>query len=139
MPKTLKKAVPRARVRAERPRLMLVEDDADFTSILRGWLAPLYDTISLRDGGEALEEAAVCRPDLVILDVTLPGPDGFAVCRKLRRDPRFASTPVLFLTGVISNGAFLKHLESGGTEYLTKPVDRRSLLAAVARLLEGAG
>lgn len=139
MPKTLKRAAPRAPARTERPRLLLVEDDADFTSILRGWLAPLYDTVCLRDGGEALEEAAVCRPDLIVLDVTLPGPDGFAVCRKLRSDPRFASTPVLFLTGVISNDAFVRHLDAGGTAYLTKPVDRPTLLAAVARLLEASG
>lgn len=139
MPKTLKRPARRSAAAKERPRLMLVEDDADFTSILRGWLAPLYDTISLRDGGEALEEAAVCRPDLIVLDVTLPGPDGFAVCRKLRRDPRFASTPVLFLTGVISNEAFVSHLEAGGTQYLTKPLDRPTLLAAVERLLEGSG
>lgn len=139
MPKTLKEAAAHARVKADRPRVLVVEDDADFTSILRGWLAPFYDTVCLRDGGEALEEAAVCRPDLIVLDVTLPGPDGFAVCRKLRRDPRFASTPVLFLTGVISNEAFVEHLEAGGTEYLTKPLGRPALLAAVERLLEGSG
>lgn len=118
-----------------RPQIVMVEDDGDFQSILRGWLAPRFDTISFADGEELLGDLSTLRPDLIILDVNLPGPDGFKLCEKIRGDGRFAWTPILFLTGLGGNEDFLKHMQAGGTAYLTKPVDRLPLLAEIDSLL----
>lgn len=119
-----------------RLKVLMVDDDRDFQLILRGWLAPRYDTISLSDGDELLEETELSEPDLIILDVSLPGLDGFRLCKRLRERSRFASVPVLFLTGFDTNEDFLKSLEVGGSAFLTKPVKRSTLLAEAARLLE---
>jgi DNA-binding response OmpR family regulator len=118
-----------------KPQVLMVDDDRDFQSILRGWLSPRYDTVSLTDGEELFHELAWLDPDLVILDVNLPGPDGFRLCGKLRAVERLVSVPVLFLTGMDANADFLKYLEVGGTAYLTKPVERVDLLRAVDGLV----
>ena len=118
-----------------RPQIVMVDDDRDFQSILRGWLTPRYDTISLADGEELLHELSTLEPDLVVLDVGLPGPDGFKLCHKIRAESRFTQIPILFLTGMSSNRDFCKYLEVGGTAYLTKPVDRSQLLAEIHSLL----
>jgi DNA-binding response OmpR family regulator len=119
----------------DRPQVLMVDDDRDFQSILRGWLAPRFDTVSLSDGEELFHELSSLEPDLVIMDVNLPGPDGFRLCRKLRSMERLVRVPVLFLTGLNANEDFLKYLEVGGTAYLTKPVERVQLLGAVEGLL----
>jgi DNA-binding response OmpR family regulator len=124
------------KMEVDRPRILLVDDDPDFRLILRSWLAPHYDTASMSDGDWLLDEAAVFQPDLFILDVNLPGPDGFSLCRKIRSDSRFSRTPILFITGLITTEAFVRHLETGGSGYLTKPLERKLLLDNVKLLLE---
>lgn len=135
MTKVQAKAAPRLK-ELERPRILMIDDDADFRLILRSWLVPYYDTASMPDGDWLLDEAAVFQPDLFILDVNLPGPDGFSLCKKIRSDSRFARTPILFITGLITTEAFVRHLETGGSGYLTKPVERKLLLQHVKLLLE---
>lgn len=119
----------------ERPRVLLVEDEEDFRTLLCGWLSPRYDVTALPHGESLLEQAAARPPDLFILDVSLPGPDGFALCRRLRADPRFARTPIVFLTAVVSTKAFVRGLDAGGSAHLTKPVDRVTLLKRLEELL----
>jgi DNA-binding response OmpR family regulator len=120
---------------AERPKILMVDDDGDFQKILRDWLSPKYDTISLADGAEFLDEAELANPDLVILDVSLPGLDGFGLCKSLRERGRFNCVPVLFLTGFDTNEDFLRSLEAGGSAFLTKPIKRAALLTEIWRLL----
>lgn len=121
--------------RSERPQVVVVDDDPDFLEILRQWLSSRYDTVSLKDGAELLEELPGLEPDLVILDVNLPGPDGFRLCRRIRSEARMAGIPILFLTASRSNQDFLKNLEVGGSAYLTKPVERQRLLTEVYELI----
>lgn len=120
-----------------KPQVVMVDDDSDFQDILRGWLAGRYDTISLADGEELLSELSTLEPDLIMLDVKLPGPDGFKLCHKIRADARFADTPILFLTGSNSNEDFCKYLEVGGSAYLNKPLERGELLRAIQGLIAG--
>jgi DNA-binding response OmpR family regulator len=75
-------------------------------------------------------------PDLIIMDVKLPGMNGYSLCRRIHEQKRFAGVPVLFLTGVDSDEGFLSGLDAGGASYMTKPVDRADLLARVRELLE---
>lgn len=120
---------------AARPRIAVIEDDAEFRAIVAGWLRPRYEVAAYAVAEELLAGAAPA-PDLVISDVKLPGLNGFRCCEELRKDPRFAGVPVLFLTGVDSDEGFLLGLEAGADAYLTKPVERLSLLEKIGELLE---
>lgn len=125
--------MPRGEVR-ERLKVVAVEDDRDFRVILGQWLGSEYDVRMLEHGEELFDELRLEAPDLVLLDVNLPGPDGFKLCRRIRSDPRFRSLPILFLTALTDDADFIRHLEAGGTAYLTKPLERRALLSAMGEL-----
>ena len=116
-------------------RIVMVDDEPDFLTIAQTWLEPKYEMVAFTDGTELISELAVLEPDLLILDVRLPGADGFKLCRKIRADRRFQDLPILFLTASHSDIDFFKNLEAGGTSYLTKPVSRRELLDRIRELL----
>lgn len=120
----------------ETRRIVMVDDEPDFLTIARSWLEPKYEFTSFTDGSDLLPQLAALEPDLLILDVRLPGIDGFNVCKRIRADRRFQALPILFLTASHSDIDFFKNLEVGGTSYLTKPVSRKELLARVKELLE---
>lgn len=122
-----------------KPRIVMVDDEPDFQLILRQWLSPRYETISLPNGEGILEELSELEPDLLILDVGLPGPNGFKLCHKIRTVPRFSALPILFLTASKANDDFMRNLEVGGSAYLNKPVERGPLLATIDELLSAKG
>lgn len=119
----------------DRPHIVTVDDDPDFLFVLRGWLEPRYQMIPFSSGEALLDELPFLEPDLVIMDVRLPGPDGFKLCHRIRSDPRFAGTPILFLTASRDNEDFVRNLDAGGSAWLTKPVDRAQLLKEIRELL----
>jgi phosphoserine phosphatase RsbU/P len=116
-----------------------VVDDTDFnrtliTAMLRqaGFLRIQHAV----DGIDALQKIADELPDLVILDIVMPGLDGFEVCRNLRADPRFADLPVLVQTALSNTEDRNKAFQLGTTDLITKPIDRNELLARVRIHLE---
>lgn len=115
-------------------KIVMVDDEPDFLSVVKGWLEPRYELVTLTDGAGLLEELETLDPDLLILDVRLPGADGFKLCRAIRGDKRFASLPILFLTASRSDSDFVKNLDAGGTSLLSKPITRRQLLAKIEEL-----
>lgn len=117
------------------PRIILVDDDADLLAVLRAWLGPDCATLLLPDGKELVAAALAFRPDLVVLDVSLPGLDGYRLCRRLRREEALRSVPVLFLSGRASDAAFLGRLRSGGDGWLRKPAEKEEFLRHVSALL----
>ena len=92
----------------------LIEDDTEFRSIVSRWLQPEFDTISFDDGEPFLSSDEEFAPDLIVMDVKLPGLNGYSVCRRIHEQRRFAGVPVLFLTGVDSDEGFLLGLDAGG-------------------------
>jgi two-component system OmpR family response regulator len=120
-----------------RATVLLADDDRDFQKIVRDWLTPTCD-ISTFDNGEELADAlALSEPDLIILDVRMPGPDGFTLCRRIRSDSRLSMVPVLFLTASQDDMDFVRNMEVGGTAYVTKPVRRKELLSKIEELVGG--
>jgi signal transduction histidine kinase len=125
--------------------LVLVADDVEANvELLRDQLAALgVRVISAVDGPDALARAAADRPDCCILDVSMPagalGVDpretGFEVCRRLKRDPRTARIPVIFVSALNDGAVRLKAIEAGGDDFLLKPHDRHVLGARVRSLL----
>lgn len=115
------------------PRLLLVEDDVRFATLVREYLAAAgFDVAWEERGDRAVERVLAERPDLVLLDIMLPGEDGLSVCRRLR--PRFAG-PILMLTARGEEIDEVLGLELGADDYVGKPVSPRLLLARVKALL----
>lgn len=114
------------------PRILLVEDNADLRSFLAVRLSRLYRVETAADGVAGLEVARRVRPDLVVSDVMMPGLDGHELCRRLRADPAFATTPILLVTARAGSEALAEGLEVGADDYIVKPFALRELEARIA-------
>lgn len=114
-------------------RILIVEDDNDIVDVLRRTLrAEGYEVRSGGDGPQGLEIASEFMPDLVVLDLGLPGMDGLEVCAKLREN---SEVPILMLTARADTEDRVTGLDSGADDYLVKPFERTELLARIRALL----
>lgn len=112
-------------------RILIVDDEQDILDLLRFNLENEgYETITATDGLQALESAK-SRPDLIILDVMLPGKDGWEVMRELRQSTLTQKIPVIFLTAKAGEIDEVVGLELGADDYIVKPISMRKLLARV--------
>src|SRR3954449_477538 len=129
-----------------KPEVILVADDipANVELLLDQLNSLGYDTITAVDGPSAVAAAFEKHPDLCILDVSMPAGDlgvddrstGFEVCRRIKRDPRTARIPVIFVTALNDTTDRVKAIEAGGDDFLTKPHNRLVLGARVRSLLK---
>jgi two-component system, sensor histidine kinase and response regulator len=119
-----------------RETVLVIDDNLQNREVAEGHLVSCgYDAI-LADGGESgLACFAERRPDLVLLDVVMPGMDGFETCRRLRALPGGAETPILFLTALGDLGTHKAAMDSGADDFLTKPINRTELLIRIRSLL----
>ncbi|MFN0097758.1 MAG: response regulator [Gemmatimonadaceae bacterium] len=124
---------PRSRVRGlEGIRVLVVDDDLSVRRTLERLLVrDGADVSSIEDGAEAMTAALAWNPDTILLDATLPGMDGFEVCRRLKADPRTVLIPVLMITGLDSRQDRLRALEAGADGFMPKPFDIHELLVRV--------
>jgi DNA-binding response OmpR family regulator len=114
-------------------RVLVIEDDAEIADVLRRFLRQEgHDVRTAADGEQAIPAAAEFVPDLVILDLGLPGIDGVEVCRQLRSD---GDVPILILTARTELEDRVEGLDSGADDYLVKPFERQELLARIRALL----
>jgi DNA-binding response OmpR family regulator len=122
--------------RASRPLVLVADDDADMRDLVTMRLVRAsYRVASAKDGLEAFERAVELRPDLVVLDVSMPGQDGFETSRRLRADPRTTHTPIVFLTARTREVDVTTGYAGGGDGYVTKPFAPDELLARVDALV----
>ena len=121
----------------ELAKILIVEDDATIRTILEMALlgAGFKDVKSAARGDEGLDEAKRMKPDLVLLDLMLPGLDGFTVARRIRETPELAATRIIMLTARTQNEDIVRGLSCGADDYVTKPFDRQVLLARVRAVL----
>ncbi|MEM7500335.1 MAG: response regulator transcription factor, partial [Pseudomonadota bacterium] len=113
--------------------VLLVDDSPETLSMLTEALEAAGVTVLVaRDGETALALVERIAPDLVLLDAVMPGLDGFATCRRLKRHPAMAAIPVIFMTGLSDSAHVVEGLEAGGVDYVTKPVDADALIARIA-------
>src|SRR6185503_5979532 len=116
-------------------RILVVDDVEANVRLLEAKLsAEYYEVLTAADGPTALAMAASERPDIVLLDVMMPGMDGFAVCRRLKDDPETRHLPVVLLTALDGRQDRVAGLEAGADEFLTKPIDDVLLFARVRSL-----
>ena len=117
-------------------RLLIIDDSIDVHELVQAWLTnEPVEFFSSSNGPDGLTQASALRPDLILLDVDLPGLDGFEVCKRLKANPITADIPIVFLTGAASTEEKLRGLELGATDYITKPFDPAELRARVRSAL----
>lgn len=114
-------------------RVVIIEDNPDNRLLLRAVLEDLYDLEEFEAGEAALEGMRASPPDVVLLDISLPGLDGVEVLKRMRAEPVLARVPVIALTAHAMSGDREKYLGLGFDDYVTKPiVDEAILLQAIA-------
>lgn len=122
--------------RAKRPRILVADDSSLNRKLLLAILAKEEcEIVEAVDGIDALSKARIERPDLVLLDIMMPGKDGYQVCAELKEDPKFASIPVIILSALTQPADKVRALELGAVDYVTKPFDRGEVLARVRNQL----
>jgi putative two-component system response regulator len=113
-------------------QILVVDDDPAIVELLRRMLTREgYAVVAAADGQQALEQVAAHRPDLVLLDVTMPLMDGFTVCRRLKDNEETALIPVTMLTGLDDQDHRRRGIEAGADDFLTKPIDHVTLRARI--------
>src|SRR5262245_3678987 len=115
-------------------RILVVDDTPQNIKVLDAMLTPRgYEVIPAESGQEALAKVASERPDLVLLDIVMPGMDGYEVCRRVRSDPATALLPVVMITAS-GEQEKVSAIEAGADDFITKPLDQAELLARIRSL-----
>lgn len=115
-------------------KILIVDDDVQVTTLLRRYLSPRkFEVTTLNQSSKTIQTASLIHPDLFILDLMMPPPDGFELCTILRADPSFAETPILIITAMdISNS---KATSFGANDYLAKPFNLDQVVTRINLLL----
>ena len=112
--------------------ILIVDDTPINLQVLVGFMAGCgYQTLIAEDGLAALEQLDHTRPELVLLDVAMPEMDGFETCRRIKERPEMRDVPILFLTARTEMSDKLKGFDSGGVDYITKPIHKEEVIARV--------
>ena len=121
----------------EKKRILVVDDDNKITTLMAKFLSAYdYDTATAADGNEMFQYLSNNTVDLIILDVMMPGEDGFELCKRLRKK---SQTPVIMLTAVGDTTERILGLELGADDYLTKPFNPHELLARIKAIFRRSG
>jgi len=121
------------------PTVLIIDDEKDLIEMVRYSLEKHgFDVIGALDGESGLDIAKNQAPDIVLLDLMLPGVDGLEVCKRLRNDPKTARLPVLMLTAKAEETDRIVGLELGADDYITKPFSPREVVARVKAVLRRA-
>lgn len=120
------------------PRVLVVDDDIEVAKSIEASLRKHYQVYVVYSGIEAIKEARRHRPDLIVLDVVMPGMDGLETCRELRVDPALADVPILFLTALGRPEDRVAGFRAGADDYLTKPFNLEELQLRITAILRRA-
>ena len=121
--------------RATKPVILAVDDTPENLDVVKGILAPENIVRVAINGMVALKIAQKQSPDLILLDINMPGMDGYEVCSNLKSDESTAHIPVIFLTAELDSASKQKGLDLGAVDYVTKPISPEVLKESVRRQL----
>ena len=120
----------------EKPKILIVDDENFYIDVLLDLLKNDYKTLVAKDGAQALRRAAADpQPDLILLDILMPGMDGYEVCRQLKRNPHTRDIPVIFLTIKSEVSDEVRGFNLGASDYITKPIRPRVFISRIKALL----
>lgn len=121
------------------PKILVVDDDIHATTLFKTILtAKGFDAFIVNDSSVAVQTADSTNPDLIILDLMMPEPNGFQLCRMLRSDPKYTRTPIVIFTAMGDNESKATALEAGANEFLTKPFRVEDLMQRIHSLIDKA-
>lgn len=122
----------------KKKKILVVEDEPDFLELLKlRFKEDGFAIATATNGIDAVKKARSLLPDLIVLDVMLPELDGFAVCEVLRNDAATASIPVIMVTGLCGQMSRCAGIDSGATDFVTKPTTPDEILSKVKERLQG--
>ena len=117
-------------------KILIIDDDIQATNLLEIILSERgYEAVSVNDSSIAIEEALSAKPDLILLDLMMPEPDGFKVCRMLREETRFIFTPILIVTALDDTDSKIVAYGAGADSYIIKPYETEALISTIKSLL----
>jgi len=119
----------------EMPKILVVDDEPINVELLEAYLIGEYNILTAYNGEEALEKVKSEHPDLILLDIMMPGMDGYEICRILKNDSLTQFIPIVMVTALSERDDRIKSIEVGADEFLTKPVDKVELMARVKSLV----
>jgi DNA-binding response OmpR family regulator len=118
-------------------KIMIVDDDAAITVLLERILtSSKFQVVIVNDSTQTMDKAHETKPDVFILDLMMPEPNGFEVCRMLRADAEFANTPILIITASDDSDSKAIAYAAGANDYITKPFDQDELPGRINSLLK---
>ena len=113
-------------------KILIIDDEPEITEIVETFLTEAGYQVAVENSPlNAVSKAKEFKPDVVLLDIMMPGSDGYAVCKELKQDPDFADTPIIFLTGKDREDDQGRSFQSGGDMYIKKPFSCERLLEIV--------
>lgn len=117
-------------------KILIADDEPDILELLQyNLLKEGYQVITAKDGNEAVQKAQQFRPDLVILDIMMPGKNGVEVCEILRAQPQLKNALIMFLTALSDEATQIKGLSTGADDYISKPISPKVFVSKVQSLL----
>lgn len=118
-------------------KILMVDDDKLVTDLLQKLLrADGFETVAVNDSSKAIDAAKAESPDLILLDLMMPQPDGFRLCRMFREEPIFMQTPIIIVTALDDGDSRAVAFGAGATDYLTKPFHPGELKDKILEALE---
>lgn len=121
-------------------KIMVVDDDMDATNLFEEVLLMKgYEPIIVNDSSRAVELAKSTAPDVFLLDLMMPEPDGFKLCRMLRKEPEFRRTPIIIVTALNDTDSRIVAIGAGANDYLTKPFRLEELFSSIKGQLDKGG
>ncbi len=121
-------------------KILIVDDDVQILNLLKKFLADEgYETFGIDQSSKVIQAVDSLLPDLFILDLMMPDPDGFMLCRMLRANPKFVKTPILIVSALGDSDSKALALSAKADAYLTKPIKLANLTSIIKGLLDKAG
>lgn len=118
-------------------KILIVDDDVQATTLINEVLSVHgYETTVVNESAKAIDVATIVKPDIFVLDLMMPPPDGFKLCRMLRADLNFKKTPILIVTALGDTDSRIVAIGAGANDYLAKPFGIDDLVARVQKLLD---
>jgi len=120
------------KVKTASARILIIDDEPEITEIVETFLTKAGYKVAVENSPvNAADKAREFKPDVILLDIMMPGSDGYEVCRELKQDPDFAETPIIFLTGKDREDDQGRSFQAGGDMYIKKPFSCERLLEIV--------